>query len=83
MINEERIAFLMKKLDISREEALELEGYDDENTPNYNWVIDVKNRYRTLNIELEKSLIRKNHWDGGRAANSFSIIITKKEPTFP
>ena len=30
MINEERIAFLMKKLDISREEALELEGYDDD-----------------------------------------------------
>lgn len=30
MINEERITFLMKKLKISREEALELEGYDDD-----------------------------------------------------
>ena len=28
-IDEKRIAFLMKSLDITREEALELEGYDD------------------------------------------------------
>lgn len=30
MAGEDRIAFLMKKLGISREEALELEGYDDD-----------------------------------------------------
>lgn len=30
MIDEERIEFLMKKLDITREEALDLEGYDDD-----------------------------------------------------
>lgn len=30
MVDEKRIAMLMKKLDISREEALELEGYDAE-----------------------------------------------------
>lgn len=30
MVDEKRIAFLMKKLDITREEALELEGYDDD-----------------------------------------------------
>lgn len=29
-IDEERIAFLMKKLGITREEAIELEGYDDD-----------------------------------------------------
>jgi len=29
-IDEKRIAFLMKQLDITREEALELEGYDDD-----------------------------------------------------
>ena len=29
-IDEERIAMLMKKLNISREEAIELEGYDDD-----------------------------------------------------
>ena len=29
-IDEERIAFLMKKLGISREEAIELEGYDED-----------------------------------------------------
>lgn len=30
MIDEERIKFLMKKLKISRQEAIELEGYDDD-----------------------------------------------------
>lgn len=30
MIDEERIEFLMKKLDITREEALDIEGYDDD-----------------------------------------------------
>lgn len=30
MVDEKRIAMLMKKLDITREEALELEGYDAE-----------------------------------------------------
>lgn len=30
MINEERIEFLMKKLKLTREEAIELEGYDDD-----------------------------------------------------
>lgn len=30
MVDEKRIAFLMKKLGISREEALDLEGYDDD-----------------------------------------------------
>ena len=30
MVDEKRITMLMKKLDISREEALELEGYDAE-----------------------------------------------------
>ena len=30
MIHEARIAFLMKQLGISREEALDLEGYDDD-----------------------------------------------------
>ena len=30
MIDEARIAFLMKKLGITREEALELEGYDED-----------------------------------------------------
>lgn len=29
-IDEERIAFLMKKLGITREEAIELEGYDED-----------------------------------------------------
>ena len=29
-IDEERIAFLMKKLSITREEAIELEGYDED-----------------------------------------------------
>lgn len=30
VIDEERISFLMKKLGISREEALDLEGYDED-----------------------------------------------------
>ena len=30
MVDEERIAFLMKQLDITREEAIELEQYDDD-----------------------------------------------------
>ena len=30
MVNEERIEFLMKKLKLTREEAIELEGYDDD-----------------------------------------------------
>ena len=30
MIDEARIAFLMKKLGISREEALDLENYDED-----------------------------------------------------
>ena len=30
MVDEKRIAFLMKKLGISREEALDLEGYDED-----------------------------------------------------
>lgn len=30
MVDEERIAFLMKQLDITREEAIELEKYDDD-----------------------------------------------------
>ena len=30
MVDEKRIALLMKNLNITREEALELEGYDDD-----------------------------------------------------
>ena len=30
IVDEKRIAFLMKKLNLTREEALELEGYDDD-----------------------------------------------------
>ena len=54
IINEERIAMLMKKLSITREEALELEGYDDDVNHNRKTEYDLTEEQRQNVIDMNR-----------------------------
>lgn len=53
-VDEARIAFLMKKLGISREEALDLEGYDDDVNKNRKTQYDLTDEQRKNVMEMNR-----------------------------
>ena len=53
-IDEKRIAMLMKTLDITREEALELEGYDADVTADKKTQYDLFSSRRKTNSHAKK-----------------------------
>ena len=62
MIDENRIAFLMKKLNISREEAIELEGYDDDVNHNKKTPYDLTAEQRKNVIDMNR---KRDHKKSG------------------
>lgn len=62
VIDEARIAFLMKKLGISREEALELEGYDDDVNHNRKTDYDLTAEQRQNVIDMNR---KRDHKKSG------------------
>lgn len=59
MIDEARVAFLMKKLGISREEAIELEGYDDDVNHNKRTPYDLTAEQRKNVLEMTRKCEHK------------------------
>ena len=53
-VDEARIAFLMKKLGISREEALDLEGYDEDVNKNRKTQYDLTDEQRKNVMEMNR-----------------------------
>lgn len=53
-VDEARIAFLMKKLGISREEALDLEGYDEDVNKNRKTQYDLTEEQRKNVMEMNR-----------------------------
>ena len=62
-VDEARIAFLMKKLGITREEALDLEGYDDDVNKNRKTQYDLTEEQRKAKSEAMKAR-RLSGWGG-------------------
>lgn len=76
-IDEKRIAFLMKQLDITREEALELEGYDDDINHNRKTKHDLTPEQEKIVQEMNR---KKDHRKYGhvhreRKPNELKIAI--------
>lgn len=76
-IDEKRIAFLMKQLDITREEALELEGYDDDVNHNRKTKHDLTPEQEKIVQEMNR---KKDHRKYGhvhreRKPNELKIAI--------
>ena len=59
MIDETRIAFLMKKLNISREEAIELEGYDNDVNHNKKTPYDLTAEQRQFIMDMNRKCEHK------------------------
>lgn len=76
-IDEERIAFLMKKLNISRKEALELEGYDDDVNHNRKTEHDLTPEQIAIVQDMTRHCEHKKygHVDRKRKQNDLKIAI--------
>ncbi len=61
-VDEARIAFLMKKLGITREEAIDLEGYDDDVNKNRKTQYDLTEEQRKVVMEMNR---KRDHKKSG------------------
>lgn len=61
-VDEARIAFLMKKLGITREEALDLEGYDEDVNKNRKTPYDLTEEQRKAVMEMNR---KRDHKKSG------------------
>lgn len=62
VVDEARIAFLMKKLSITREEALDLEGYDEDVNKNRKTPYDLTEEQRKNVMEMNR---KRDHKKSG------------------
>lgn len=62
VVDEARIAFLMKKLGITREEALDLEGYDEDVNKNRKTPYDLTEEQRKNVMEMNR---KRDHKKSG------------------
>lgn len=62
VVDEARIAFLMKKLGITREEALDLEGYDEDVNKNRKTPYDLTEEQRKAVMEMNR---KRDHKKSG------------------
>lgn len=83
-IDEARIAMLMKTLDITREEALELEGYDDDvnkgKKTEYDLTPEQEKNVREMNRKVEHSKGSKTKRE--RKPNELKEAIVKELAEF-
>lgn len=61
-VDEARIAFLMKKLGITREEAIDLEGYDEDVNKNRKTQYDLTEEQRKVVMEMNR---KRDHKKSG------------------
>ncbi len=81
-IDEKRIAYLMKTLDITREEALELEGYDADVTAGKKTEYDLTAEQQAVVSEMTRADAEVGKRKGTRKPNELKEAIVREIAEF-
>lgn len=81
-IDEKRIAYLMKTLDITREEALELEGYDADVTAGKKTEYDLTAEQQAVVSEMTRADTEVGKRKGTRKPNELKEAIVREIAEF-
>lgn len=81
-IDEKRIAMLMKTLDLTREEAIELEGYDADVTAGRKTEYDLTAEQQAVVSEMTRSDVEVGKRKGTRKPNELKEAIVREIAEF-